>query len=170
MNGFTRIDVHHHNLPYQDILSKNFLLLTDIAHTPPHCSLLCKGWWYSLNYHTRKIHIPLEVLYKKLEHKKEQAILLQLNLNLKIECAQYYFSQYHKVNFSQNITCISPIKDILIHHHIGIYKHFLLFEMIDVLLAKNLIGSTIGINYSEKEYILHHYTLDTMDIHFKSKT
>ncbi|GAB4452602.1 MAG: hypothetical protein OHK0036_14440 [Bacteroidia bacterium] len=159
---------HQSIIPIYQTFSENilqhssFLLLTDIEKTPPHCSLICNRFWFSLNHNECKCNIPFEKLISTLFKKNIPAIFLELNTNISIDIAEKYFSAYNKVNFKNQITCISPIKEIFIYYQLPVNSSMLLFEMIDVLFSNKIILSTYALNYSEKNYALKHYTISNL--------
>lgn len=159
---------HQSIIPIYQTFSENilqhssFLLLTEIEKTPPHCSLICNRFWFSLNHNECKCNIPVEKLISTLFKKNISAIFLELNTNISIDIAEKYFSAYNKVNFKNQITCISPIKEIFIYYQLPVNSSMLLFEMIDVLFSNKIILSTYALNYSEKNYALKHYTISNL--------
>lgn len=146
-----------------DILETHtHLVLTELEHNPPHCSLLTQGKWYSLNFNTCKTDIPLSYLLKTLYSKKQSALFLQLKKNIPASVSKKIFERYHQVEFEKHITCISPVKELLIHQQIPVAPHHLLFELIDTLYQYNEIEYTRAWHYSEKIYSIKHYTLNDL--------
>lgn len=157
------VEILFHPLKDYDELKKNtFLVLTEINTTPPHCSLLLSNKWYSLNFNECKNEVPAEMFFKLIQSKNEPTIFLELSFNLNEKITSIVFSQYTRVDFQKHITCISPIKEILVAHGVPISTSTLLFEMIELLYEKELIKEAYSLFYSAKSYCLNTYSKEDL--------
>ncbi|MCX7729259.1 MAG: hypothetical protein N2203_07300 [Bacteroidia bacterium] len=141
---------------------KNFLLLTELHKSPPHCSLLYQNLWFTLNYYECKTNIPASALFKILNSKSASAIFLELDVVFELKVVQDIFSKYSIIQFEKGITCISPIKDVFIYYDIPVSKNDLLYEMLEGLLKNNYIKKSYALNYQFNSYKISHYSLNTL--------
>ncbi|GIV26917.1 MAG: hypothetical protein KatS3mg027_0731 [Bacteroidia bacterium] len=161
MKDYIEIQVRPLN-SIEDLRKNAFLILTDIHITPPHCSLLLNNQWYSLNFNECKNGIPAEILLKLIQTKNQPTIFLQLTFIPNEKITSIIFNQYSKVDFQNNITCISPIKEILVAHDIQISKNTLLYEMIELLYKIQLIKEGYSLFYTEKNFCLKTYSKEDL--------
>ena len=165
MNGFSvvAIDVYLTECDlFKFIDNKTFLILTEIENNPPHCSMLCDDHWLSLNFNECKVQVPKSTLFKTLIRRSKSAIFLKLNINLNLSETQNIFSSYTKINFHRQITCISPIKEVLIKNGVSVAYHALLYEMIDFLVQNNYVQQVYAFNYNWNEYKIQHYSMNNL--------
>ncbi len=139
-----------------------YLVLTSLQSTPPHCSLICNKKWYSLNYNECKINISVNTLFKLLLLKNEPSVFLELSIELKEKIVEITFSQYKRINFQDGITCIAPIKEILVAHNVPFKKDILLYEMIELLYQEHLIQKSFSFIYSANIYKIKKYSKEEL--------
>ena len=142
----------------RDLPDNDYLVLTNLEITPPHASLIIQRSWYTLNFKECKVAVPFTVFERTFIKNQLPALFLQLKSNLQPSIATAIFNQYKNVNFEKNITCISPIKQILIQHQLPIDPNALLFKMIEELLNTQNILSIIAYQYKADIYEIQHYS------------
>jgi len=157
MKNFTEIIINNTITSFDEFQTGSYLILTDLHLTPPHCSLLTNNHWFSLNYSECKI-TPAENFFKLIQSKNKPAIFLKLNIELNQSVFKDVFSKYPKINFSKQITCITPIKEILILHSVYISQNGLLFELLEELFSLKRIEKVLAYNFSENTYVIKHYS------------
>ncbi|GIV29522.1 MAG: hypothetical protein KatS3mg028_0588 [Bacteroidia bacterium] len=166
MTGFTNIPIHQNIYGADELMSKIdngfFLVLTDTEKVPPHCSVLCQQRWYSLNYAECKVKMNAEILLKTLFSKNKPAVFMELDIYPELKDVEKIFSKYTAIDFEKQITCISPIKEILNACGIPVHSNALLYEMIDVLKNMDRIRKVYFFNSDEKVYILPHYSVNDL--------
>jgi len=157
MKNYTEIIINDTFVSFDEFQIGSYLILTDLQLTPPHCSLLTNNHWFSLSYSECK-KTPAENFFKLIQSKNKPAIFLKINIVLNNSIVQNVFSKYPKINFSKQITCITPIKEILVLHSISISQNGLLFELLEELFSLNKIEKVTAYNFSEKTYVINHYS------------
>lgn len=161
MNKYTNIHIDEHWKEPQ--ANTSYLLLTELHHTPPHCSIIINQNWFSLNYNNCKNQIAFDILLKTLQKKQIPSLFLELSTPLDTSVAISIFNTYDKVNFQKKITCITPIKQIFNHHHMNCPPNLLLFELIDWLYKHQHITKTSALFFEPKNYVLNHYTQEILN-------
>ncbi len=162
MKTSTNIDIDLSFSSIENIDNDLYLVLTKIQDIPPHCSLLLNKRWYSLNYQGCKLRLPLSYMSKAINVKKEGVVFLALDLWMDEKTVLERFSEYTCVAFEKQITCISPIKNLLIEHHIKISDKALLFEMIEKLYDEKKVTRVGAFNYNKQVYELKHYSIEDL--------
>lgn len=164
MSGFTNIVIDKllSEQELNELIGKFLLVITDVKKTPPHCSILYKDKWMSLNFSECKYDVPADVFFKLILNKNKPAIFLELNRLPDITLLQNIFSKYHKIDLSRQITCISPIKEMLNGLNIDIPKDALLFEMINILFEKKQVKKIYAMNFKSNLYSLTHYSIEIL--------
>jgi hypothetical protein len=166
MNNFTTIPIHQNIYEIDDLRRKTndgfFLVLTDIDKVPPHCSVLYRQYWSSLNYTECRVNIDAEVFLKTLFSKNKAAIFIEVDIHPELKSIENIFSKYTVIDFGGQITCISPVKDVLNTCGIAVFTGALLYEMIELLKDTNKIRKVYFFNSDQKIYILQHYSVNDL--------
>lgn len=166
MNHFTTIPIHQNISGIDDLKSKInsqfFLVLTDTDKVPPHCSVLYRQYWYSLNYVECKVNVDAEVFLKTLFSKNKAAVFVEVDIHPELKSIEDIFSRYTAIDFERQITCISPVKEILSVCGIPVPLNALLYEMIELLKYMNKIRKVYFFNSDEKVYFLQHYSVNDL--------
>lgn len=166
MSNYTSIPIHQNIYGVDDLKSKMndrfFLVLTDTEKVPPHCSVLYRQHWYSLNYAECKVNVDAEVFLKTLFSKNKTAVFIELDIYPELKDVESIFSKYTAIDFEKQITCISPVKEMLNRYGIDVSANVLLYEMIELLKDANKIRKVYFLNSDEKIYVLHHYSVNDL--------
>lgn len=126
--------------PIQDSLTGDYLVLIS-PESIPHLLLVTKDTYYSLTHKKSVIGGAFQPYLKSLQRKKHQLLFFQLNADL-MEI-DYIFKKYQKVN-STSITCLNPIKEVLLPAS----RANFIFELIPELMQQNRITAVYQSNMS----------------------
>jgi hypothetical protein len=168
-----------HPIEEQELFTGFYIVITNALAVPPHLGLLLNGQLSSLSVKGASVNGNLHGFIRMLKAKDNPTLFVHLKIpenssvsELQEKITQYVLS-YACVNVSKQITCLSPIKDVMEHvFNIPVNNVNVIFDLLPVLHHQHVILSYFGYNLQDKltdeKISLQKYTLHEVNTNIEN--
>lgn len=152
---------HKKSVEEIELTSGFFLWVWHADKIPPHIGVSQGGQYYSLKSNGKDSGLPVGKVIDILAKKKIPSLLV--HCDLKVESIQGYFKDYKSAD-GIDITCLSPVIDLVFNEDRKITLHVLL----DNLFLDNKIKSIYAVHLSEDYKGLEEYDREVINQRIKN--